>query len=124
MAKILILDDEKDLAFTLEALLEMEGHQVFTAEKGSEAQEMVKKNQIDAAIVDLHLPDMDGITAMKAIKVISPEIEVGIMSGDSSPDLEKTSYENGASWYFVKPADPKMIIETLEKLCLKKGDKK
>jgi DNA-binding response OmpR family regulator len=114
MAKILILDDEKELAFTFGAILEMEGYEVLTAEKGSEAENILKTEKIDAAFVDLHLPDMDGMAVVKLIKKMSPDTKVGIMSGDHSPELEKTAHENGASWFFAKPADPKVVLGVLQ----------
>ena len=75
----------------------------------------MKTEKIDAVFVDLHLPDIDGMTAVKLIKKISPKTKIGILSGDHSSDLEKTACENGAAWFFVKPADPKIILNALQK---------
>ena len=71
MANILICDDEKDILSALKIYLTGENYQVFTAENGAQALEIVKKEEIHLVVLDIMMPIMDGITAMAKIREIS-----------------------------------------------------
>jgi DNA-binding NtrC family response regulator len=101
--KILIVEDNKDLAFTLSRVLKKEGYKVLTAETGEKGVDTFRKELIDLALLDLKLPKMDGLEALKHFKEINPEILIIMMTGttDVSPAIE--AMKKGAYDYLIKP---------------------
>jgi DNA-binding NtrC family response regulator len=100
---ILILDDERRVRDEIGEFLIKSNFQIFKAEKPSQAFEILEKETIDIAIVDIKLPEMDGLTFLKKIKESNPGIEIIMISGhgDMGSVIEALRY--GASDYFQKP---------------------
>ena len=71
MANILVCDDEKDIVSALQIYLGGEGYTVLTAGNGREAVEVVEKEEVHLVLLDIMMPEMDGITAMAKIREIS-----------------------------------------------------
>ncbi len=115
MAKILIVDDEINMLKSLEILFQQSPiYQVETASSGKEALEKFSLDT-DIAIVDLALPDMDGITVLKWIKEIKEETEVIIMTAYSSIKTAIESVRSGAFDYITKPFEPDELLIAVEK---------
>ena len=76
IANILVIDDEKGLRDWLSFELGQQGYIVVTAQNGKEGIEKIKKEKFDVAIIDIKMPEMDGITALSQIKKIDPNIEI------------------------------------------------
>ncbi len=103
---ILIADDEEAIQKLLAKFLQKEGYRVFTAINGEEAVDIVKKNPVDLAILDMVMPEMDGVEALQQIKVLDPTIEVLMITGKSNVHLlRKVLFEYGAYDYLLKPFD-------------------
>ncbi len=102
-SKILIIEDNQDLLFTLKNVLTKEGYKVFTVESGEEGIEIFKKELIDLILLDLKLPKMDGIEVLKNIKEIDPDILIIMMTAltDARPAVE--AMKKGAYDYLMKP---------------------
>jgi DNA-binding NtrC family response regulator len=100
---ILILDDERRVRDEIGEFLIKSNFQIFKAEKPSQAFEILEKESIDIAIVDIKLPEMDGLTVLKKIKETHPGIEIIMISGhgDMGSVIEALRY--GANDYFQKP---------------------
>jgi PAS domain S-box-containing protein len=108
MAKksILIADDEPALRNILKKALKNKGYRFFEASNGKEAVEVVRKNPIDVAILDIMMPEMDGVEALKRIKEIDETIEVLMLTGHTDIDLLKEIlFDFGAFDYLLKPFD-------------------
>ena len=73
---ILIADDDESIQRLFVEILKDEGYRIFLASDGKEAIEIVRKNPIDLAILDIRMPEMDGIEALKQIKAMDETIEV------------------------------------------------
>lgn len=115
MTKILIVDDEINMLKSLEILFKgYPFYEVETAINGKEAIEKFTLNT-DIAIVDLALPDMDGISVLKAIKEIKEETEVIIMTAYSSIKTAIESVKSGAFDYITKPFEPDELLLAVEK---------
>lgn len=101
-AKILVIDDEKDICETLKELLEDEGYSVDTANSAGIA---LKHNffQIDTAIVDIKIGKDDGITLLKQIKEIRPNLPVIMITGHGSVELAASAFKFGAYEFIEKP---------------------
>lgn len=110
MAKILIVDDEKNLLDSLERILQDGDNQIVKASNGKEAVKMVKKENPQVVVMDIQMPEMDGLSAFKEIKKISPKQMVIMMTGSGTTDTAIEAMKLGAYDYVAKPFDiPKII---------------
>ncbi|MCA2005252.1 MAG: response regulator, partial [Ignavibacterium sp.] len=84
--KILVVDDEKGLRIGVPRLLDMEGYEVDVAENGTEGIELGTNNEYDLAIIDLKMPDIEGIEVLKKIKEKHPNTVCFIATAFASYD--------------------------------------
>ena len=118
---ILVADDDRAVLDLLEEILKREGYRVLTVSNGIEAVEAAKRNSIDVAVLDIKMPFMDGIEALKGIKAIDPSIEVLIITGYADLDsLRKAIVEHGAFDYLIKPFNRTGIVHTIQNALMKK----
>ena len=115
-AKILVVDDEAVIRVSLHEWLTDAGYQVFTAENGSQALEIIQKEELRIVIADLVMPGMDGIELMKKSKELSPNIEVVIITAYGSIPTAITAMREGAYDYIEKPFCPERVELLIEKL--------
>jgi DNA-binding response OmpR family regulator len=101
--KILIIEDEKDLALGLRDAFEFEGWAVETAERGAQGIELAKKNAPDLVILDLMLPDMNGFHVCAAIRERYKTAPILILSARSQENDIIRGFETGADDYVTKP---------------------
>jgi CheY-like chemotaxis protein len=105
---ILIADDDMDARESLRVLLEIEGHGVLEATNGREAVEIAAGMRPDLILMDLNMPDMDGLTAIRTLRANSStsDIRIIVISGDvSDPEWKRRATECGCDDWFVKPVD-------------------
>ena len=100
---ILIVDDEKSILQSLEGILKDEGYSVTTAENGARAMEIIRTESLDLVLLDIWMPDMDGIKALKAIKEYRSDLGVIIMSGHGTVETAVKAIKLGAMDYIEKP---------------------
>jgi two-component system nitrogen regulation response regulator NtrX len=81
VSRILIVDDEAGLADALRRVLERDGHEVRVAASGLEGARRHREQATDLAIVDIHMPEMDGLELLVQFRAIAPEMPVIVMSG-------------------------------------------
>jgi DNA-binding NtrC family response regulator len=103
--KILIVDDEPKIRALLEKFLTKKGYQVVTAASGQEAIEKVKTDNPALVLMDIRMPGMDGLTAMKKIKEVSPKVGVIMITGVKDEEVAKKAMELEAFDYITKPFD-------------------
>jgi two-component system, NtrC family, response regulator HydG len=115
MAKILIIDDEKDLCLVLSRFLSKHGYEVMEAHKGKKALEIINENIPDLILCDFMLDDMDGTSVLKAIKEINPSTPVIIITGFSNIKTAVEVMRLGAVDYVIKPLIPEEILLTIRK---------
>ena len=115
MEKILIIDDNESLRYTLESVLEEHGYDPKSVEDGSKAIEEVKTKNYDLVICDMKMPKMDGMQILAEVKKIDPDIPFIILTafGDIRNAVE--AMKQGASDYLTKPFDNDGMIMTLRK---------
>ena len=103
--KILVVDDEKELADLIELYLKNDGYEVYTYHNGADALACMERENIDLAILDIMLPDIDGYTICKKIREHSffPVIMLTAKVDDSSKIMGLTL---GADDYITKPFNP------------------
>lgn len=115
-AKVLVVDDETAIRESLRDWLTNAGYEVFTAENGQQALEIIKREGLRIVIADLVMPVMDGIELLKQAKKLSPDIEVIIITAYSSIPNALAAIREGAYDYIEKPFCPERVEILIEKL--------
>ena len=116
--KILLVDDEKDILEFLSYNLNKEGYQIITANNGEKALEKASRHQPDLIILDVMMPEMDGITTCEKLRLI-PEIKdtlVLFLTARSEDYSELAGFNAGADDYVTKPIKPKLLISRIKAL--------
>ena len=111
---ILIVDDEKGLRIGTQRLLEDEGYEVETADCGEEGIRLGKSKEFDIAVIDLKMPDIDGLEVLKEIKNTFPNTICFIATAYASYDTAIQSTRLGAFSYIPKPFTPEEFIYQVE----------
>lgn len=108
---ILIIDDETALRHTLARVLQQAGHEVTTAASGSEALALLEQQRFDLVYLDIRMPDMNGLEALKAIHAGFPELPVVLFT--AQPDLNSVieALRQGAADYLLKPLKPQTLLD-------------
>ena len=101
--RVLIIDDDLLIRDMLYDFLLEKGYQVLTASDESGALNAIEAREFDAAIVDLKLPDGDGLSIMKKLKTARPEVAVIMVTGHPSDDIRDKAYQSGAEAFLEKP---------------------
>ncbi len=120
--KILIIDDEKNILAVLSEILEDDEHFVRTAENGENGLKILRKEEIELVLLDIKLPDWNGIDLLKLIKTEFPKTEVIMISGHGTVSMAVQSTKLGAYDFIEKPLSIEKvriaIAHALEKLKL------
>ena len=111
--RILIIDDEMSIRFSLKTYLSKQGYQVYDAETGEKGLELFKKHNPQVAIVDIKLPGVDGIEVLRRIKKVNPNCIVIMITYLSEVRLAVKSMKIGAYDYYTKPFSLKEISESV-----------
>jgi len=115
---ILAVDDSPTIINIEKSLLKSWGFNVFTAENGLKAMEILKSENIDLVITDIEMPQMDGIELTKWIRADKQlsKIPIIIITTKALPDDRKRGYEAGASLYLGKPFEQERLLNAIKKL--------
>lgn len=105
MYSILVCDDEKDIVSALKIYLMADGYQVFEAYNGKEALEVLKEQDIHLVLMDIMMPEMDGIAAMVKIRETS-NVPVILLTAKSEDTDKVLGLTVGADDYITKPFNP------------------
>ena len=112
--KLLIVDDELGARQSLEVILE-DDYRVFSAMNGLEALEILDREAIDLVLLDVNMPDMDGIEVLRRIKKQDEEIDVIMVSALNLARKAADSIKSGAYDYITKPFEPEDILSTVNR---------
>jgi len=113
--KVLLVDDEPHFIKMLAERLEGRGFNVETAGGGSEAIDKVKGEPYDAIILDLLMPDMDGLETLKHLKEVNPDLQIILLTGHGTIDQGVEAMKLGAMDFVEKPADFQELLEKIRK---------
>jgi len=111
--KVLIADDEKEFVDTLLARLEIRNFSVTAVYSGKAAIEMIEKLKFDVIILDVLMPEMDGIETLKLIKEKSPLTPVIMLTGEATVDNAIKGLKLGAFDFLIKPTDTERLAEKI-----------
>lgn len=112
---ILVVDDESGIRNDMSALLQDDGYKVLTASGGAEALQIAQENGIHMVLLDIGLPDMDGVEVLRKIREMNPEIPVMMITGNATIERAVMSIKLGAYDFIEKPIFP---IEKIEYVLL------
>ena len=112
---VLVVDDDPGHRGMLEALLGRWGLAVTSAGDGKEAVARVCERPFDVVLMDIRMPDMDGITALKEIRKYNPAVPVVLMTAYSAVESAVEAMKSGAVDYLIKPLDFDQLKSTLFK---------
>jgi len=112
---MLLVDDDIAILKAFRRIFEKNGYSVATAETGKEAEEKLEKNGYDATLVDLRLPDMNGVDLLPFMQEIAPNMVKIVISG--LPQLEKSCRiaEQKADAFLPKPVEPELLLKVLDR---------
>jgi DNA-binding NtrC family response regulator len=112
-ARVLIVDDEERFRITLSKLLTERNLDVHDVESGVEAIKEVQHRLYDVIILDVKMPGMDGIEALREIKKVSPGTEIILLSGHATVDAAVEGMRLGAYDYVTKPCEIEILMEKI-----------
>lgn len=112
--RILVVDDEPVVCDSCQRVFGSAGYDVTTALSGREALDACRSESFDVVLVDLKMPDMDGLEVTKAIKHQFPQARIVIITGYGSEDTRRESHRLGVFDYLSKPLTPNQLMEVAE----------
>lgn len=115
--KILIADDEVEFASTLVTRLQLRNFQTMMTNSGEATLAAVAMDPPDLLLLDLKMPDLDGLEVLAKLKVDHPSLKVIILTGHGSFDAGREGMELGAFDYIMKPIDLNRLIEKINEAC-------
>jgi len=111
--RVLLVDDEPEFLETLVKRLKKRKLDVYSAHSGMDALKTLEQTPVDVVVLDVKMPDMDGIETLREIKLLRPSVEVIMLTGHANVEVAIQGMELGAFDYLMKPMD---IDELLYKL--------
>lgn len=109
-AKILIVDDEESVRTTMKTILEDENFEVDTATNGKEAIQLSKEKMYNIALLDIRLPDIEGVDLLKLLEEYVPRTRKIMLTGYPTLQNAVTSVNKNADAYLFKPVDVKELL--------------
>jgi len=119
MAKILVVDDESSIRRTLKDILEFEKHKVEMAANGIDALEIFREEEFDVILLDIKMPEMDGMEVLERLMEIR-EVPVIMISGHGTIETAVEAIKKGAYDFIVKPPDLNRLLITVRNAIDKK----
>src|SRR4051812_28620900 len=113
--RLLIVDDESAIRVLLRTMLEKEGYEVLEAADAAAMRELLSGPQPDVIMLDLKLPDSDGIDLLPLVKKNWPTSEVIVLTGHATIDAAVATTKAGAYDFQKKPFDPKGLLLCIER---------
>src|SRR5437016_1401338 len=113
--RVLIIDDDRDTADFLKLLVEPRGDLARTASDAAQAREILRAWRPEVVLMDLMLPDADGLELLREFKEASPESQVIMVTGYGSVPKAVEAMRSGAFTFIEKPVEPELVMAMLEK---------
>ncbi|MBN1102340.1 MAG: response regulator [Deltaproteobacteria bacterium] len=119
--RVLVVDDEEEFVNTLVKRLNLRGAAASGAGSGQEALNFLDERPADVVVLDVKMPDMDGIETLRAIKGRHPLVEVIMLTGHASLEVAIEGMEAGAFDYLMKPVNMDELLYKLQDAYKKKA---
>jgi len=115
MAKVLLIDDEYSIRFTIAEMLRADGYDVITAQNAEEAWQLLQKNEFDIVVSDVLLPGTNGLDLVKRIRASYPLTQIVVISGEPDLTLSTQALKIGVFDYLLKPVSGRVIRKVIAK---------
>ncbi len=112
--RILIVDDDDTIQSTMKAILEDEGYEVDLASSGKEGVQKANKTSYNIALLDIRLPDMEGVELLKLMKPAVPRTRKIMVTGYPSTQNAISALNKSADAYLIKPVDIEKLLSTIK----------
>ena len=116
MARILVVDDAAFMRVRAAKVLEDAGHEVAQAENGLQAVQQYADWRPDAVLMDITMPEMDGLAALKEIRKLDPQARVAMVTAMGQQAIVMEALKAGAKDFVLKPFQPDRVLGALAKL--------
>lgn len=117
MATILVVDDAAFMRMRISKVLTDAGYDVIQAETATEAVQQYKGKHPDAVLMDITMPDMDGMAALKEIRAHDPEARVAMVTALGQQQIVLEAVKSGAKDFLVKPCEGDRVLAAVSRLC-------
>ncbi len=117
MATILVVDDAAFMRMRMSKILTEAGYEVVQAENGLDAIAKYKESQPDAVLMDITMPEMDGLTALKEIRALYPAARIAMVTALGQQQIVLEAVKSGAKDFLVKPCEGDRVLAAVSKLC-------
>ncbi len=114
-AKILVVDDEANVLFTVEAILRQEGYEVEAVDRGAKAIAAISRRNFDVVLTDLKMPEVDGLAVLAEVRKRSPNTVTLVMTGYGSVDSALEAIQLGAYEYLLKPTEVPELLQAVRR---------
>lgn len=118
MAKVLVIDDSAFVRDFLTDALTEAGHEVAAAENGTEGVKLFQSAKPDCVLLDVLMPDIDGIEVLKQIRALSEDVPVLLMTGDDPGWARRKCEDYGANGFLSKAFYAEKVVESVEEAIL------
>ena len=122
--RILIIDDDENIRKVLTTILEDEGYDVESVDTAKKAIERTRRKFYNLALIDIRLPDMEGIELLTKMKNTTPKIRKIIITGYPTLQNAVEAVNRGADAYILKPFDMEKVLETIKDQLKKQQNEK
>ena len=116
MAKVLMIDDEPSMRVLLAMYLRHQGYDGLFAENGWEGLRLYRKERPDVIVLDLRMPEFDGVRVLKEIRRVDLKQPVIIWTGDTDPETERQVRALGVSAFIVKGSSIHLLMDTFKSI--------
>ena len=116
MPKILVVDDAEFLRLRITKMLSGEGYEVFEAENGVKAIQVYQANHPDLVLMDVTMPEMDGLTALKQIRAFDVKAKIIMLTALGQESVVLEAIKSGARDFVVKPFERDRVLTAIKKI--------
>jgi DNA-binding NtrC family response regulator len=113
--KVLLIDDEQDFLDVMSERMKNRDIDVTTASSAKDALDLAASGGFDAIILDLQMPEMDGMVALEKLKAINPDLQIILLTGHATVEKGVQAMKLGATDVLEKPADIQVLTEKIKK---------
>jgi DNA-binding NtrC family response regulator len=116
MSKVLVIDDEAGIRSLLDTLLSRKGYEVVLASSGQKGLELFRRERPDVVVLDLKMPEMDGLTVLKELRRIDSQRPVVVLTGAATPEMEQQVSALGVTEFVEKEFSLHRLGDALKRL--------
>jgi two-component system chemotaxis response regulator CheY len=116
VARLLVIDDSAAVRDLCARMLATRGHTAVLAADGTEALALYQEQRPDAVLLDLHMPGMNGLATLEAIRGVDPEARVAMLTSNQEAEIVQRAFALGARDYILKPFRAERLQDAIDRL--------